>query len=955
MDISRSSHDARKHFDATRALQGRLLTDDDLNVADIIAKEDRRLERVDVIGPAGSPDDGFKIDGPTTDGQGHVDLAIKPGSFYVGGLRLVMEDDGTGKGEHFSAQRDWLQQSATDRKSLNTANGFDLVYIEAWQQPVTAVEDGELREEALGGPDTCARLRTMRRVRLLSNVNTGDCAPAMQLLAKTILSGALGPDFGLKTDAHLHVGFTAGQQKEDLCSPAATAGFLGAENQAIRLELVDGTHLLWGYDNGAPLYRVTVAVDQLKNQTTVTMLTALADADHWPLKGQTVEILAWSTRLANGEKIAEIRGPVPPGDGTPVSFITTVDTSYDPSTKTLVLKSALPASFNAAWQGRYSPPADQDAIDPTAHDTFLFMRVWNQGAAAQPLPLAFTPGQPATLEGTGLQVTITGTTLRSGDYWVIAARPRTPAQVVPWQLTAASGRPTDGTRRFYAPLAILTWSAGTAKVHDCRPSFPPLTAPPPQLGGCSLHVGPGQGWEKALQGFAAKQDVNVCFEVGNYPLDATLVFSGLGHVKLTGGGPGTRIVCANREVAFKFQGCKSVLVRDLAAAAGAAAFGKKTENQQLNGALTFDNCGSVTVEHVSLTCAPAKRRAATCLTARRAPGGSIEDGTVRVRGCDLSIGHEQVGILVANARRVDIRENRLSAAPAWWIGRPPTLKAITRDMRLSLKLQHALVSKIAVAVTPSGVWVGGNLVTFQTDPKLSYETWTNLVKTQPPAANITLVAAKQYLHKLARHILLGKVAASETAFTQWRQKVEAEISPAASQGIVVSGQSADEVIIADNSVSAAVQGIHVALSHRDQPGRGPPDFVGRAQIRGNTVAIYLGPTAFYERHGIFVGACQSLVVEDNAVSVTRTTLTQKLLIEGVRVFGQFGPLVLIRKNVLQNVTTGVRLHAKGGLPQHVLWKISHNCAPNATPVVAEDGHVPTPAVLPGVDDATNRG
>src|SRR2546426_246809 len=144
MDISRSSHDARKHFDATRALQGRLLTDDDLNVADIIAKEDRRLERVDVIGPAGSPDDGFKI----------------------------------------------------------------------------------------GGPDTCARLRTMRRVRLLSNVNTGDCAPAMQLLAKTILSGALGPDFGLKTDAHLHVGLTAGQQKEDLCSPAATAGFLGAENQA---------------------------------------------------------------------------------------------------------------------------------------------------------------------------------------------------------------------------------------------------------------------------------------------------------------------------------------------------------------------------------------------------------------------------------------------------------------------------------------------------------------------------------------------------------------------------------------------------------------------------------------------------------------------------------------------------------------------------------------------------
>ncbi len=50
------------------------------------------------------------------------------------------------------------------------------MYLEVWQQPVTSVEDDELREVALGGPDTSVRLRTMRRVRVLPNIGSESCS-----------------------------------------------------------------------------------------------------------------------------------------------------------------------------------------------------------------------------------------------------------------------------------------------------------------------------------------------------------------------------------------------------------------------------------------------------------------------------------------------------------------------------------------------------------------------------------------------------------------------------------------------------------------------------------------------------------------------------------------------------------------------------------------------------------
>ena len=234
--------------------------------------------------------------------------------------------------ELFSLQKDWLQQALTDRPLLGATPRIDFVYLEAWQQPVTAVEDDELREVALGGPDTSVRLRTMRRVRVLTNLPTESCTAAWTALGASL--GGFAPGNELLTDTSLKVAYLPNNgPAPNLCSPTTQAGYLGAENQAIRVEISSSNTLLWGYDNASPLYRVQVTKDA-QGAEAIYFLTTPKDEVHWPLAHQIIELLPWSAVLPNGEKVAETNG----------GFLTTVSASYDPNTQTIKLTAPIPAS-----------------------------------------------------------------------------------------------------------------------------------------------------------------------------------------------------------------------------------------------------------------------------------------------------------------------------------------------------------------------------------------------------------------------------------------------------------------------------------------------------------------------------------------------------------------------------------------------------------------------------------
>lgn len=480
-DISRVNFDPRKHYAGVRMQQGRVLMDDDWNENERIDKEEQRRTQADVIGGYGSPDDGFKIGAVSTTG-GLIDFTIHAGALYLGGIRFEMEKD-----ETFRLQKDWLQKE--DGLDLVPGGGgvpfsgerFDLVYLEAWQQAVSAVEDSSLLEAALGGPDTTTRVRNMRRVKIFKDAGSAECAVAWKRLRTEWENRRLGrvnAAYEWVSDMRLTVSFTRVEPENNLCSPAVAGGYLGSENQAIRVQITGQNKFTWGFDNAAPLYRVQLSADG----KTVTMLTRPKDQYHWPMTDQIVEILPWSAALQalptappESEKVAELSG-----------FLTKVDARFNPDTGVFTLIAPVPANFRDQWTNR----SDKADLDRPAQ--FYYLRVWNRsGDLASPVEIPYTAGSAVDLGNTGIRVNFCGNDWRAGDFWVIAARPETPDRVVPWELK--TGFPPHGVHRFLAPLAIIRWgfSNGVLRgevVHDCRKKFRPLIE---QECCCTFTVGDG--------------------------------------------------------------------------------------------------------------------------------------------------------------------------------------------------------------------------------------------------------------------------------------------------------------------------------------------------------------------------------------------------------------------------------------------------------------------------------
>ena len=571
-DISKSAFIPQKHFAGTGHQQGRIITDDDLNENERIHNEDMRRSRVDIIGGFGSPDAGFLIENARLN-KGKIDFTIHNGSLYLGGLRLEMDAlKNQGKLETYLLQKDWLDQTEKEQKPLNpneipTVGQFDLVYLEAWQQDVCAVEDASLFEVALGGPDTTTRIRNMRRVKLARNIGFSDCADAWQTLTQDWEAkhfGKINEQFERIRDAHLTVDFDNSSLPEDLCTPSVIGGYLGAENQAIRVQLTDSGTFTWGFDNASPLYRVTAATDS-NGITHITMLTQPKDQNHYPLSGQVVEILPWSAVLSNGEKVATQSG-----------FLSKVTVSYDSDTHLLSLSSPIPTGFGEEWKSRDDKSdleTPQYHAQEKATSPFFYMRVWDrQSDTTSPAEIPFTVGKPITLGNTGLTIKIEGTDLLKEDYWIIAARPDTPQRVVPWELE--TGMPPLGVRRFFAPLAIIKWSWITRQetlvgevIHDCRKTFRPLTD---QECCCTYTVG---------DGIHSKGDYNTIEEaVRNLPEDggkvcvlrgihqANVLIRNRKNIRITGCGEHSLVQPHQKlfdKPLFTIQGCENIEIDNL--------------------------------------------------------------------------------------------------------------------------------------------------------------------------------------------------------------------------------------------------------------------------------------------------------------------------------------------------------------------------------------------------------
>ncbi|HET7787647.1 MAG TPA: DUF6519 domain-containing protein [Myxococcales bacterium] len=1032
---------ADKHYTSVRLQQGRVQLDTDWNDQIEIQNYGDRVEAHDVIGQAGGPkgaEGGFRFD-KSSDGK---DFTLSPGRFWVDGI--LCELAGTAS---YLKQPDLPAPPFVSSGALALQDGTYLAYLDVIERLRTVLDDPDLREPALRGADTTVRTQVMWQVKLLKVTDpggTGACDTAFPEWPPRAPTGKLSAK--AKTD-----GASATR-----CTVESTGGYRRLENQLYRVEIHkagarSAASFKWSRENGS----VVASWDGLSGDVLAVSVPG-RDAVLGFQEGDWVELtdddrersqspgVLVKLKKADGVSLTIDPATVDP-TGTVLSY---GDFSSNPKVR--------------RWEGDL----------PSAK------------SAARPL-VPTPPGDGFVDLEDGVQVKFEDGDYRSGDYWVVPARVVTGDVIWPVQSNVPVARAPLGVEHHYAKLAIVRKSGTTTTVVPCYPQFPPLTAiaasdvsfdntacafnPAAKTvqealddlckrtgGGCTLVVGEGTD----LQGFfdtlakANPASVAVCLTTGEWKLDKAVEIAFPGSVVLEGGGPGTRILAPQAECALSFVGCKSVVVRDLHLETGVARPKSKQPGafEHLRGTLDFRGCGSVTVEGVSLACGSALERAAACVAVRADPAKQPL-ASVRVRGCSLSVGHRQVGIVLVDAGRAQVEDNVLEVA-----ARPAALgveAGLRQDKAYRAILRRHVISnlrivrdtatrRVLLARSASGDTVafsaGGYLVRFETDaalvafwreavrgvfarlgaafeavdptvihelllrrdlavqpregtpsssssssssssapapqparPDLTrggvirverppinpalLESARNFVKTTMQPAGVLVALRKvvgpkdirSRLYSLADQMLLTRANGELKA---WFKSMLDGSPAAASQGIVVGGAHADEIRIQGNTISGVLQGIHAGLSHGFAPGttpharrRGAPrDLGGAVWVRDNTVNAVHPLDWAGERHGIFTGNFDNVVIENNRLALRRYAKTP---IDGIRVFGELGPHVQVASNRIDGFPRGIWVHpvVPPADPKKVLWLVSWNlCTGAAVTVVPE----------PSVDSVMNR-
>jgi hypothetical protein len=488
-DLTRNTFDRRKQFSRVLMQQGRVQLDSDWNEQVAILLHHMQTLAADIIGPYGGPRDnlGFEI---ITDLASLPDEELKrlgsldDGDFIVGHGRYYI-DGVLAENESYAKYTDQPYLYGLEPVEEDSY----LVYLDVWERHITAIEDPDIQEVALGGPDTATRAKVVWQVRV-------DSVPEV-----SVDKEGFDARFTLDRDsiwANWHEawsrrwqpanrGMLKAKGRENLDEDAdpgiisPESRYRGAENQLYRVEIHTGGEVSPDNDSneelrrettdyareaetsagGAPTFKwsrdngsVTFPIRDLDGSEAT--LESLGRDDYLSLKvGDLVEIV---------DDDYVLQGRAEPLLRVEEIDATTMRVTLDEQPPSDVGRHPTKHPLLRRWDHGSNPSqngsSSYDTI-PLQEDTWLTLedgiQIYFQSAPE--------PGNDIQREQNHY---------RTGDYWLIPARTATGDVEWPGDVGQPQARPPHGVDHHYAPLAIVE----NGYVTDCRCSFQRAACPP---------------------------------------------------------------------------------------------------------------------------------------------------------------------------------------------------------------------------------------------------------------------------------------------------------------------------------------------------------------------------------------------------------------------------------------------------------------------------------------------
>ena len=434
-DFTRSTFKPEKRYSSVRMQQGRVQLDADWNEQMDINSYRIEREARDVIGPCGVPWDknggGFKI-GTTSDKR---NLTISPGRIYVDGILC----------ENFKDTYNYItNQDDLPGYYLLKDQGVYLAYLDVWQRHITDIEDPQIREVALGGPDTATRTKTVWQVKLKK------VSDNLVIYGKKIDCDVLRRECDnviKKSDGQLAAFTKQETSTKNPCIISPSAGYQRLQNQLYRVEIhkggnADQATFKWSRDNGSVVFPIEEFINGSSGKTKKLKVKHLGRDKTLSLQADNlVEVLDDAVELSENPAGALVQIT---GEPNAAERIITLDTDVKVSDK------------------KYHPK----------------VRRWDQENDAIPVT-----SDPIELEG-GIYVRFSGNNFRAGDYWLIPARTATEntqeTGKIEWPLDKSNNpryMPPEGIVHHSCCLAVLRQDENKKWdiLSDLRKIFPSVT------------------------------------------------------------------------------------------------------------------------------------------------------------------------------------------------------------------------------------------------------------------------------------------------------------------------------------------------------------------------------------------------------------------------------------------------------------------------------------------------
>ena len=448
-DISRDSFEAAKRFSRVLMQQGRVQLDADWNEQTSILLHHVRALAADLIGPHGGPGDGFRIENVAL-GDGSLLFTLAPGHYYVDGVLCEADAD---------------ELVSIGSEGLEAGKRY-VAFLDVWERHVSADEDDDIREVALGGSDTATRGQVAYQIELphvedekvQRGLRSRDPIRFVESIRKDLMRTEL-PRLRARAKA---------EEATDPSPTTSASGYVGVENRLYRVEIHRGG-VAWDK-------KPAEASSDDRPQAATVKWSRCNGSLVFPilaLKGDSVTLARLgpvALRLAKGDCV-EITDDDLARRGRPGELRHIKSIAPDGRTMTL------------------GEPVAQ-AYESTSTKHPLLRRWDHSGAAGRQVGGAILVTETSggdddwiALED-GVQVQFqparTGKSrYRAGDYWLIPAR--TATSDVLWPRKSAAGgdvakaQPPNGVAHHYAPLAIIEIGKKSARVvRHLRRTFAPL-------------------------------------------------------------------------------------------------------------------------------------------------------------------------------------------------------------------------------------------------------------------------------------------------------------------------------------------------------------------------------------------------------------------------------------------------------------------------------------------------